>query len=162
MAAPKVVSGARAKVAIVDPATGKANVIGIFNNVSYSLQYGTQAVYILGRYSPSEIDYTHMEPVQLTLGAWRSVGHGPHQDGKVPNLVDLLTHEYLEMAVIDRQLEAGGGDGRIAKIRKIRPTGYSTTLSARQLTEYTITAVGILIDDENTTNAEHPTSTDLP
>jgi hypothetical protein len=49
MAAPKVMSGARAKFGIVDPATGKARYLGIFNNVSYGLTYDAQPAYILGR-----------------------------------------------------------------------------------------------------------------
>jgi len=39
MAAPKVMSGARAKVAMVDPNTGEAKVIGLFSNVSYGVTY---------------------------------------------------------------------------------------------------------------------------
>lgn len=154
---PKVMSGARAKLAIVDPATQQASVVGIFNNVSYGLVYDTQPAYILGRYSASEIDYTGMEPVQITCTGWRVIRHGAHKDAKVPALADLLTHEYLEMTVIDRQT-----DTRIAKFRNVRPTGYSTTISARQLEEVTVTFVAILVDDEDTENAETPNATSLP
>jgi hypothetical protein len=44
----------------------------------------------------------------------------------------------------------------------VRPTGYSTTISARNLEEITVTFVGIFVDDESTQNAEDPTSVDLP
>lgn len=162
MAAPKVMNGARATLGVYDPATGTFKAVGIFNNVSYGLTYDAQPVYILGRYSPAEIDYTSQEPVSITASGWRVIEHGPHVDAAIPKLQDLLTHEYLELAVSDRQRAAGGADGRIAKFRQVRPTGYSTTISARQLEEVTCTFMAILVDDESTTNAEGFGSTELP
>lgn len=169
MAAPKVMSGARAKVAIVDPQTDEATVVGIFNQCSYGLTFDQQPVYILGRYSAAEIEYTGQEVVGITCSGWRVVGNGPHNLGKdgakagVPNLFDLLTHEYIELTVIDRQTESSDPNkARIAKFRKVRPTGYSTTISAKQLEDITISFVGILVDDENTTNTETPNAANLP
>jgi hypothetical protein len=158
MAAPKVMSGARAKFGILDPATGQAKYLGIFNNVSYGLTYDAQPAYILGRYSPAEIDYTAQEPVQITASGWRVIDHGPHADGKVPNLKDLLKHEYLTLTIVDRQ----NPSKNIAVFRDVRPTGYSTTISARNLEEITVTFVGIFVDDESTANAEDPSALDLP
>lgn len=171
MAAPKIIHGARAKVAIVDPATGSARVIGIFNSISYSVQYGAQAAYILGRYSPAELIYTHSEPIQMTLTGWRQVGQGPYAtsglpggspSGIVPKLQDLLTHEYVQISVIDRQLQAQGKDATIALIKQIRPTGYSISVANRQMSEVQMTAMGILIDDESTANDEAAFATSLP
>lgn len=158
MAAPKVMSGARAKFGIVDPATGQARYVGIFNNVSYGLTYDAQPAYILGRYSPAEIDYTAQEPVNITASGWRVIDHGAHAEAKVPALADLLTHEYLVLTIVDRQ----NPTRNIATFRNVRPTGYSTTISARNLEEVTVTFVGIFVDDESTQNAEHPTALDLP
>lgn len=158
MAAPKVMSGARAKFGYVDPATGLANFIGIFNNVSYGLTYDAQPVYVLGRFSPAEIDYTAQEPVNITASGWRIFDHGPHVDGKVPNLKDLLNHEYLTLAIMDRQ----NPTRNLAVFRNVRPTGYSTTISARNLEEVTVTFVGIFVDDESTSNAEDPSALNLP
>lgn len=163
MAAPKVMSGARAKLAIVDPNTGQAVVVGIFNNVSYGLTYDVQPAYILGRYSPAELDYTAQEPVSITCSGWRVVKQGPHVTARVPKLQDLLTADYLELTVIDRQTEANDpNNARIAKFHSVRPTGYSTTITARQLEEVTVTFVGLLVDDESTTNAEHSSAANLP
>lgn len=159
---PKVMTGARGKLGIYDPSTNEVSVMGIFSSVSYGLQYDVQPAYILGRYSPAALEYTSQEPVNVTCSGWRVIGHGPHRDGKVPRLQELLTHEYLELAVIDRQLETGSADARIGKIRGLRPTGYTTGLTARQLEEMTTTYVGLLIDDESTTNVEGPGSTELP
>lgn len=158
MTAPKVMSGARAKFGVVDPATGQAQYLGIFNNVSYGLTYDAQPAYILGRYSPAEIDYTAQEPVNITASGWRVINHGPQVDGKVPNLRDLLNHEYLTLTIVDRQ----NPNVNMATFRNVRPTGYSTTISARNLEEITVTFVGIFVDDESTQNAEDPTALDIP
>jgi hypothetical protein len=158
MSAPKTMSGARAKFGVIDPATGEAKYIGIFNNVSYGLTYDAQPVYILGRYSPAEIDYTAQEPVSITASGWRVIDHGAHVEGKVPKLQDLLNHEYLTLTIVDRQ----NPTKNIATFRNVRPTGYSTTISARNLEEISVSFVGIFVDDESTVNAEDPTSIDLP
>jgi len=162
MAAPKVMSGARAKVAMVDPNTGEAKVIGLFSNVSYGVTYEVSPAFILGRYSAAEIDYTSVDVVQITCSGWRVIGHGWHTDGRVPRVQDLLLHEYLEMVIIDRQAEALGQEPRIAKIRNVRPTSGSGGFAARQLSEATFSYVGLLVDDESVINDEHPTAANLP
>lgn len=162
----KVVSGARCKVYIggsdpnqSDPTSGM-QLVGIFNSISYGLTYDALPVFILGRYSAAEIDYTAQEVVGVTCSGWRVVGHGPHAGtgGNVPSLQNLLTHDYISLAVEDR---ANGGK-TIARIVNVRPTGYTTTISARQLEEVTVNFVGILVSDETTTNDEATGSTDLP
>lgn len=162
MAAPKVMSGARAKVGFYDPTTGETKIVGLFSNVSYGVTYDVQPAYILGSFSAVEIDYTAVEIVTITCSGFRVVGHGWHKEGRLPRVQDLLLHEYLEMTVIDRQQEALGGEPRIAKIRNVRPTSASGGFAARQLSESTHTFVGLLVDDEDTTNAEHPTAANLP
>lgn len=158
MTAPKIMTGARAKFGIVDPATGLTRYIGIFNNVSYGVTYDAQPAYILGRFSPAEIDYTAQEPVNITASGYRVIGHGAHKEAGVPNLKDLLKHEYLTLTIVDRQ----SPDKNIATFRNVRPTGFSTTISARNLEEITVSFVGIFADDEDTKNAEDPTALDLP
>jgi len=162
MAAPKVMNGARAKMGIYDPSTGLTHIVGLFNNVSYNMTYEAQPAYILGRYSAAEIDYTSMDVVSITCSGFRVVEHGPHVEAGVPRLQDLLTSEYIHLAIIDRQREAQGADGRIAIFKNCRATGYSTTISARNLEEITVTFVGLLVDDESTTNSESALSTNLP
>ena len=153
MAAPKVMSGARAKFGFIEPGQ-PAEYKGIFNNVSYGLTFDTQPAYVLGAYAPVEIDYTAQEPVQITASGWRVIEHGAHVDGKVPNLMDLLRHEYLTLTILDRQTNK-----TIAKFKNVRPTGYSTTLSARNLEEVTVTFIAIKVDDESTENEEDPSAT---
>lgn len=159
--AQKIMSGARAKFGILDPKTNQAQYIGIFNNVSYGLTYDAQPAYILGRYEPAEIDYTAQEPVNITCSGWRVIDHGAHADAKVPLLGELLRHEYLTLTIVDRQ----DPTRNIATFKSVRPTGYSTTISARNLEEITVTFVGIRVDDE-TSDArggnKDATSMDLP
>lgn len=150
--APKVMSGARAKLQIYDPVKG-AVTLGIFANVSYALAYDAQPAYILGRYSAAEIDYTAQEPVQVTASGFRVVNEGAHKHASVPDLKSLLTHEYITLQIVDRQT------GQVvARISNVRPTGYSTSISARQLEEISVNFIGILVDDEDTQNAEDSSS----
>lgn len=162
MAAPKVMNGARAKMGIYDPTTGQTHIVGIFNNVSYNMTYEAQPAYILGRFSAAEIDFTSADLVSITATGYRVIDHGPFVEAGVPKLQDLLLSEYITLVIIDRQREAVNGDGRIATFRNCRATGFSTTISARNLEEITVNFVGISMDDESTANAEHPTSTNLP
>lgn len=147
---------------IFDPATGKTRFIGIFQSVSWGVTYTTEPVYILGRFSAAEIDYTSQDVVSITASGWRVIDHGAHAEIGLPKLQDLLTSEYIELAISDRSLEAVGKDGRIAKFRQVRPVGFSQSISARQLVEITVNFVAILVDDESTTNSEHPSAMNLP
>ncbi len=162
MAGGRTFTGARARVGIFNPATGKTNFVGIFQNISWGLSYQAEPVYILGKYAAAEIDYTSQDVVQISCSGWRVIEHGPHQEAALPKLQDLLTSEYIEIVVADRQREAEGKDGRVTKFRNVRPLGYSTSISARQLQEISVNFVAILVDDESTTNNEHPSAMQLP
>lgn len=153
-------TGARAQLIVADPTTGQGKVIGIFNNVSWGLAYDAQPIYVLGRYSPAETVYTAQEAVNVSATGWRAVGAGPHVSAKVPNLADLMNHEYMELAIFDRQSPAGSPI-MIAKIHSVRPTGYSTSLAARGAQEVTVSFIGLLVDDESTQNHELPGASDL-
>lgn len=157
MAPPKTMHGARAQLIIADPNSGFAGVVGLFNSFSYGLQYDTQDVYLLGRLSADEIVYTAQETVNCTASGFRVVGSGPHATAKVPELAQLFAHEYLTLAVYDRQTNQ-----KIATISNVRPTGFSTTINARQLEEISVSFKGILVGDESVTNAEPVGSSTLP
>lgn len=164
MTAARTMTGARAQLIVADPTTGTGKVVGIFNNISWGLAYDVQPIYVLGRYSPAETVYTAQESVSITATGFRVVGKGAHVSAKVPNLKDLMNHEYMELAVFDRQSTTSAGNGSpvmIAKFHSVRPTGYSTSLSARGVEEITINFVGLLVDDESTENAELPLASDL-
>lgn len=157
MAPPKTVHGARCQVIIADPNTGTAQIVGLFNSISYSLAYDVQDVYLLGRYSADETVYTAQETVNVSASGFRVVGAGPHTGAHVTALQNLLTHEYLQLAVYDRQ-----SNQLIAKISNVRPTGFSTSINARQLNEFSVAFKGILVGDEDVDNAEPVGSSTLP
>lgn len=154
---PKMMHGARAKVAIYDPVIGATRIVGIFNSFSYAVTHDVQPAFILGRFSAAELTTTAVEPVNITAGGWRVVNHGPYIEARLTPLRNLLFQQYLTLTVIDRQTKLNVGT-----IRGCLPTGYSATLTARQLMEGTHTYLGLLMDDESTQQAEDPTATDLP
>lgn len=150
MAAPKVVNGARALVHITDQ-DGNQNLIGIFNSITYSVVLDVQPAFILGRFSAAELVNTAWEPVNISCGAWRVMNSGPWTTAKQYRLQDLLNADYISFTIVDRQTGS-----TIANIQNVRPSGWSTTITNRQLEEMTTTYVGILVDDEDTVNAESP------
>lgn len=154
--APKIMHGARAQVFAVD-ANGRSRIIGIFNSISYGMALDVAEVQLLGRFTAAELVYTGAETVNVSASGYRSLDHGPHVDGLVPTVSQLLSHEYIELHVLDRQTNR-----TIAMIRQCRPTGYSTGINARQLEEINFSYKGILVDDESASNAELPNATVLP
>lgn len=162
MSASKVMTGARAKLGVYDPTTGLTRIIGIYNNVSWGMSYEAQEAYILGRYSPADITYVAQNPVNITVSGYRVIEHGPHIDGGLPRLQDLLMFQYIELVIVDRDREALGLDGRVAKFHQVVPTGYSTTLNARNQQEISQTFLGVTVDDESVDNVESPGATYLP
>lgn len=159
---PRVMSGARARVSIFDPNTGFNKIVGIFNSISYGVTYDVLPAFILGRYSAAELDYTGAEPVNVTAGGWRAFGLGPHQSTALPKLSDLLNHQYITLTIYDRQNNGAGANNKpLATIKNCRPTGFATAITARQLEELTVTFLGLLVDDEDTENAERFDSTTI-
>lgn len=153
----KTMHGARAKVYLADPNTGKQELIGIFSTISWGLNYDVQPVFLLGRHGADELVYTAQEPIQVNCSGFRVVGNGAHKLAKMPNTKDLLTHEYIQLVIADRQT---GRD--IAKIHSVRPVSYSTSINARNLEEISISYIGLLVDDEDTQLAERADATTLP
>lgn len=154
---PKTMSGARALVYMTDRNTNETTLVGYWNTFGYQVSYDVQPSFVLGRYSAAELSTTGVEPVAITAGGWRVVDHGPFATGRLTNVKDLLTQEYLKLEVVDRQTKK-----KVASIEFCLPTGTSTTLSAKQLTDSTNTYVGLLLDDESTDNAEASGAADLP
>lgn len=161
MAAPNIISGARCKLGFID-GNGNANYVGIFSQVSLGLTYGVQPAYVLGRYGPASLEFTDQSPVQVNVSGWRVFGHGPHADGKIPLLKDLITFPSLVMVVVDR-LHL---DRPLHTISEIKPTGYTTTLSARDLESVQHSYLGIYVEDEtsfaNGGNVERADASRLP
>lgn len=161
----KVLSGHRVKIAVYSVATGKSQVLGIFNSVSVSAANGAQAVFILGRSSAAAIQFTHAEPINVRCTAWRAINHGPFAtDGGVGMtlLQDMLKNEYTRLTMLDRQLENDGKDAVIGEVTDMLWTGFDSTKNIKSLVEYTVTGMGILYRDESGKNVEGPGATNLP
>jgi hypothetical protein len=160
--APKVMSGARAKLNVFNPNDGTSHVVGLFNNVSYNMTYETQPAYVLGRFGAAEVDFTSMDLISITCSGFRVIEHGPWVETGLPKLQELLLSEYLTLDIYDRQRQALGLPDSIAHFKNVRCTGFSTTISARNLEEITVTFVALGMDDESAANSEHVTAADLP
>jgi hypothetical protein len=150
-------TGARGKVYIADPNTGKPELVGVFHTISWGLTFDVQPAFILGRFSPDELVYTAQEPIGVQCAGFKVVGAGVHKLMKMANTRDLLTHEYLSLVIVDRQT---GRD--IAKIHSVRPVSYNTTLNARQMEEISVNYMGLLVDDEDTQNSERADAATMP
>ena len=156
---PKIMSGARAIVTMIDPAGQTTKTLGIYNNLSYHVVYDVQAAFILGRYGPAALDYTAVEAVNITAQGYRVINHGPHADAMVPLIQDLMTVGDLTFLITDR----ANPTIILAKITGVRSTGYSTALTAKQLEELTLPYMGLLVSDENLTeNGEGSDAAQLP
>ena len=143
MAKAKVFHGARAKL-VVD---GK--VVGLFSNCSWGVAYDSHAIHILGRFSPAEIVLTGQDAINVSATGFRLIDNGPHIDAKVPKLQDLLNHEDISLSLIDRQTGKN-----ILNIVGVRPTGYSSNVSSRGITEMTVNFMGTIASDESGTQGE--------
>lgn len=140
--AAQTLTGARAKCSIIKP--GQAPVlVGVFDQVSYGLDLDIQTVYILGNLQPVESVYTAQEPVRVSASGFRVVDQGPFVQGAMPAVNELLTSEYLVFEVFDRQT-----DQKVAVIKDLRPQNFNSGFSARQLTQMSLTYLGLSMADE--------------
>lgn len=163
MAPSKTMHGARAQLSVTDPNTGLSRIVGIFNSVSFGLSYDVRPVEILGRFNPDETVYVGQEAISVNASGWRVVDAGPHVSAGMPRLQDLLTSEYLELAIFDRQATANGQSPKpIAKIHQVRAVSYSTSYASRNLVDLNVTFIGLLVDDESVENSERPDAATLP
>ncbi len=131
--------------------------VGSFNTISWGLTYDAQTAYILGRSSAAAIEYTGMEPINVSASGWRIMDAGPHQVASIPALDNLLKSGYLELALIDRV-----SGKAIGKIHSCRALGYNTSAATKSLMEVNYNFIGMLLADENTDNNEATGASVLP
>lgn len=131
--------------------------MGTFSTFSYSYALDVEHIYTLGAFSAQEIVYTAQGPVACQATGWRAIEQGPHVQGKVPKLQDLLNHQYITLTVLDRQTNK-----IIGKVENVRPTGYSTQVSARQAEEVSVSFTGTIVSDESGDHFEAASASKLP
>jgi hypothetical protein len=147
----KTITGSRAVVRV------NGNIVGIFETCTFNRSYGTEAIHLLGRYSPSEIAYTSAEAVTLSCSGFRVAGNGVHVLPAVPKVQDLLSFEPFEVTVTDRQT----GDV-ILTAHNCSPNGDNGNHNARATSRVTVNYIGTIMDDESGTQSESQGATDLP
>jgi hypothetical protein len=133
-------SGARAVLYIA----GKK--AGVFSSVSSGVNIGATPITPLGSYNPGEIVYTDMSEISVNVSGFRVLNNGPHIIGSVPHLQDLLNHEDIYIALVDRQNPASPP---FATITGVRPTGYSFTGTAKGLFDLNVSFMGLLLEAED-------------
>jgi hypothetical protein len=162
MATSKVMHGARAILWIGNTA------IGIFNNVSFGVQYDISPVFILGRTGAAELVYTGMEVVQVQASGFRVMQHGPFAtvdsstgSALVPKLQEILNYTDLVVSLHDR-LEPDPDKSTIMTLTNVKPQGFTSSVGARGLQDISVTFQGLHLSDESGSNNEDPTAADLP
>ncbi len=153
MSRAKTMSGARAQLAV------GGTIVGIVNNVSYTLNIDVQAVNILGRFSPAELVATGQEPIQVTCTGFRVVDDGPYATMSVPQLQNLLNVETVTLSLFDRQ---SGPNKPIMVVTDCLSTGYNSGVAAKSLQEMTVNYLGLTLSDESGTQEETPGASTLP
>ncbi len=152
---PQVMHGSRAILRV----NGKA--VGVFNNVSYQLNYDTSPVFILGRFNPVEIVITGQEPVSVTASGWRVVGYGPFVAGAMPHLGDLLNNQGpITLAIYDRQAAADASP--ILEVVGCVAHGFSSSSAAKSIQEMTVNFTGIALRDESAPEDDDGTAASFP
>lgn len=147
----KAMNGARAKVIV----NGK--LIGIFTAISYGLSYRAEPTYILGKEEADEINYTSQEVISIRASGWRVIGHGAHSAIGLPKLREILNQPTTIVTLFDRQTGVN-----FAKVREVKVTGFSTSITARQQQEITVEMVGIYLEDESGVNGGSTDATSVP
>lgn len=152
MSASKIMTGARALLFI----NGKE--IGIFSECSWSYRLDISPAYILGRYSVAETTYTGSDPVSLECAGFRpfdgQVNLGPHQivngTSLVPLLNELSSYGNIDIEVFDRQTQQS-----VMKVVECKPTGYSTSLRARDQETLSIGFMGKRVEADGIPNLDN-------
>jgi hypothetical protein len=163
-----VLHGARAKLGFYDGGNytsdgtyisgGQFNYVGIFSDVSWSVNMDVQGAWILGSYVAAATEYVAQDLVHVSATGWRILDHSWYKDAKFPKLAEIMTAGYLTMNLQDRQ---SGAD--IGTISKLRPASASVGFSPRSLASVTHSYLGIYYSDETAPdNFQDATAAVLP
>ena len=162
MAKSKVMHGARAVLWI------GSTPIGLFNNVSYQVNYDVAPAYILGRFSAAELIYVGAEVISISASGFRVMRNGPfstvdQQSGSrlVPKLQELMNYEDITVSLHDRS-ESDPEKGLIMNVQHVKPTGFSSSVGARGLQDLSLSMQGLHYGDEDGDSIEGDGASDLP
>jgi hypothetical protein len=147
----QTMTGSRAKVYVNN------QLVGIFESCTIANTTGTEAIHLLGRYSPDEIAITSKEAVTVTCSGFRVIGFGKTTLPAVPKIQDLLAFQPFTITVVDRQTGA-----TIETILGCVPTSDNTNYNAKATSRVNITYMGIRASDEAGDQDEGTGSVSLP
>jgi hypothetical protein len=151
--AAKTFTGARAVVRIDN------EIVAIAESYSYTVNTPMEPIHILGRFSSSELVPLSYEAVPISLSGVRIIGEGPHKQGKVLKLQDLLNAEDISITISDRQNPDGPV---IANFVGCKSTGYSTGVSAKGSARVNINYLARYMQIEDGDQSESAGAVDLP
>lgn len=139
----KILSGARAILTVNN------RTVGLFTSCSWGVSYDAVPSFTLGRYSPVEITYAGQEAISVTATGFRVIDNGAYVAASLPKLQELLNHEDISISIQDRQTGK-----TIMQVIGVRPTGYSTDVSARGISTFSVNFLGLRASDESGQNEE--------
>ena len=150
----QVFTGARAKVYVDNI------LVGLFDSCSYSVNIGTEAIHLLGRYSPDEITVTSYEAISVSCSGFRIIGNGGHLLPRVPRLQDLLNLEAVTLSMTDRR--AAPDAEPVLTVVGCVPVSYSTGVNAKATSRIQVTYIGLRASDEEGAQDEGDMAVNLP
>jgi len=146
----KILSGARAQLIV------NGRIVGLFTSCSWGVAYDAIPSYILGRFSPAEITYAGQEAISVQATGFRIIDNGAYVAAALPKLQDLLTHQDISLSILDRQTNK-----EIMTVVGVRPVGYSTDVSARSVSSFQVSFLGLRSEDESGNQGESSGASDL-
>lgn len=150
----KTIVGARALVYVNN------KLVGIFESCTVANTTSTEAIHLLGRFTPAEIAITAKEAVNVTCSGFRVAGNGKTILPAVPKVQDLLNFEPFTIAIVDRQ-SSGPNPIPLETIIGCVPTSDNTNYNAKATSRVNISYVGIISSDEAGTQSESGNVPDL-
>jgi hypothetical protein len=150
----KTITGARALVYVNN------KLVGIFESCTVANTTSTEAIHLLGRYTPAEIAITAKEAVNVTCSGFRVAGNGKTVLPAMPKVQDLLNFEPFTIAVVDRQ-SAGPNPVPLETIIGCVPTSDNTNYNAKATSRVNISYIGIISSDEAGAQSESGVVPDL-
>jgi hypothetical protein len=139
----QILNGARCQLLV----NGKIQ--GVFTSVTWGVSYDAVPSYILGRFSPAEITYVGQEAINVNATGFRVIDNGAYVAAGLPKLQDLMTHEDITLAIYDR--ETGKA---VMTVVGVRPTGYTSGVAARSISDFSASFSGMRASDESGENNE--------
>ena len=138
----ETMQGARAKVYVAN------RLVGVATSVSFNVSHGAEAIHTLGRFEAQEIVLTSYEAVSVTLNGFVVIGKGVYHKENGKSIATPLG-ELFKNVEFDIHIEDIETKKVIRRVTRCRNTGVSSELGAKATNTYTVTFLGITLQDES-------------